>query len=116
MLKNHLLVFMEEGKKKKGGKIAVEESQSSSNDHSRVSKTLHLGCPFRMHAAYRAHLGKIVITEVFESKPVIGCSFAPGHNHPANRDMYERYPQNVKMSNKELSRQEHLLSMGVSAS
>lgn len=102
-------------KRKRGGTHEAEESQASSNDRSRISKTLHLGCPFRIHAAFKPHLDKVVITEILESKPVVGASFAIGHNHSVSKDVYDRYPRNLKMSDVEVSQQEHLLSIGVSA-
>ena len=103
-------------RRRRGGAVGVEESEISSNFKARQSKTLDIGCPFRIHAAYKPHIRGIVITHIKESEEVVGSAFAVGHNHPANKDVYDRYPQNLKMSALEIKRQEELFSLGVTAS
>ena len=75
-------------------RTAGDESQASSTSRSRRSKTLQIGCPFRIHAAYKPHLKKIVVTDIFENEAVAGSSFTVGHNHEASKDKFDLYPQN----------------------
>ena len=102
------------GRRKSKKTIQDAESQLSNNVPRRKGKTLDIGCKFRIHAAYRPHLKAIVVTSII-GEETAGSSFAPGHNHPATKDMFERYPQNLKMTETEVTRQEELLSMGVGA-